>query len=669
MTSDPIRLGNFFSSFDTEAVISQLTQARSVPILKIASQQTELKAKQAALGSLQASFGQLLAAASNLSTVTSVSGRTAAVVGSGVSAAAGPNAPVGSFTVSVSKVATGTQVAGPALSAGANSAAFLNAANLGTAVTAGTFTVATATGGQHTFTVDPATESLDDVLAAINASGIGVTATLANDANGRPNVVQLASTEGAITLGTGADTSNFLGALNLLASPGTTSRQSTAGIARLDPAATLSSETWQGGTPAAGAHTLTINGVSIAYDSSRDSLNAVLNRITNSAAGVVATYDRLSDTVRLQAKGTGSVAIALADDGAGGDFLAKTGLLAAIQTLGSNAEYAIDSGPTQYAATNTVAYNGVTLTLGAATVSPATVSVGQDAGAAVSAVNGFITAFNNVLAAIGQATTANGKDTSQSGPLVGDASVLALASRLRTLVTSAGTNLASSFTTLGAIGVSFGPVGSAVGSTNALQLDETKFRAALANDPGSVQAVLSQYSLSASLLPGSGSITGVSGQYAGERAGTYAISDDGNGNLTAVFTPADGSATVTTTATVAPGGTNTTLVPGVTLQLGALAAGTQTIAVTATTANVVSQIKDFLQGEVGADGTLARRLASYDTRLRDMDAQKERVQASVDAEMAVLRKKFIAMEQAQARAQSVLQSLQQAMNSMNASKN
>jgi hypothetical protein len=59
----------------------------------------------------------------------------------------------------------------------------LNNSNFGTNVTAGTFTLKAATGSAVTITVDPTTQSLNDIVTAINAQTgtSGITATIQND--------------------------------------------------------------------------------------------------------------------------------------------------------------------------------------------------------------------------------------------------------------------------------------------------------------------------------------------------------------------------------------------------------------------------------------------------------------------------------------------------------
>lgn len=656
--ADPIRISNFYSSFDTEAIISQLTAVRSVQITKLTNQQNMAALQKATLADLQTKFSSLLLRAGMLAEATSVSGATATVDGAGVSAAASPGAAIGSFTVAVTSLATGTAIAGNAISAGIDAASLLKDSNFNIPIAAGTFTMKTATGGTATITVDPETQSLADVVAAINNAGIGVTATIENDANGRPNLLKLDSSQGAITLGTGADTSNFLTATNLIASNGTTTRESTLGMARISTAAKLADAPLFGGPLAAGDHSFSINGVSIAYNTATDSLQDVLNRINGSAAGVTARYDSTTDTIKLQQTKTGSIEITLADDGAGGDFLQRMGLLGASQQLGTNAAYSIDGGPTQYSATNNVSVNGATITFAALTAagSPAKVTIGQDTGNAIAAVKNFVNEFNNTLDAIRSATKA---DKDYPGALSGDSNIRSLQTRLRSMVTSAAANPTGAFRVLSEIGISFGKPGAALGSTDKLQFDEDQFKAALARDPVSVQSLLSEFELGTTLeAGGTGSLAAVSGTYAGSKPGTYAITDDGAGNLTAVFTPTDGSAAITTTGTIAAGGTNTTLIPGLTLTAGAtLQAGSHNILVSPSSQSVVQQVKSFLESLSGANGVFQKRQEAYDARVKDLDKRKEQIQESIDREMERLRTKFRAMEQAQARAESALAAL------------
>ena len=785
--SDPVRIGGFFSTFDTEAVIAQLTNVRMNAVTLLEIKGAKAAAKQSAIATVQSSVAALLSKLNALANASSVSGKVANSSGSAVSASTTPSSLLGSFTVDVTKLASSSKLQGGVVAAaidatksmndsnfgtvptngtytiatatggahtfgigGADvqSAALLSAANTQTAITSGTFTIATATGGSSTLTIDTATQSLDDVVAAINASGIGVTATISDDQYGHANQLTITSTQGDITFGSGTDTSNFLSATNLSSSTGTTTRTSgsafskmmslndviadingsaigvTASItndangranivtvtssqgnisfgngadtsnflsasglitsatgstrasanplSRASQSAKLQDVGFNAGPLAAGPHNLVINGVEVAYDASTDSMTDVVNRINASAAGVTARYDSITDTFRLQNTKTGTLSITVADDGTGGDLAAKLGLIGATFTEGENAAYSIDGGPAQSSASNTITHNGVGVTLNALTNgTPATVTVTQDATSALAAVKGFVSEFNNVMTAIGTATKADGsRENNTSGPLSGDASLRQLKSDLRSIVTSMGVNIDGTFTTLSQIGISFGAVGSALGSTNTLQLDEVKFKTALADDPAGTQALLSSLTLSASLQPGgTSSVSSLTGTYAGTQTGKYTIEDDGLGNLTSVFTPANGGPSTTTTATVTANGSTSILIPGMLVNVGpTFQAGTHTVSVTASSQSVIQRLKQFSEIQSGAGGVLQKRQDAFKNIQTDIARRIEDVQDRIEKEMEVLRKKFALMEQAQAAAQSLISQLQATTSKLTSSK-
>jgi len=152
--------------------------------------------------------------------------------------------------------------------------------------------------------------SLDDVVLMINVAGAGVIASIENDASGRPNILRIADdpVNGAqsVLLGAGSDSSNFLKATNLLASPGTTTRDGVSGMG-----GTLIGEpilTARFATQPIATGTFEINGVSFDYDTATDSLSKLMTRINQSTAGVTAYYEPSGDQLVLASNDTGSTA-------------------------------------------------------------------------------------------------------------------------------------------------------------------------------------------------------------------------------------------------------------------------------------------------------------------------------------------------------------------------
>ena len=108
---------------------------------------------------------------------------------------------------------------------------------------------------------------------------------------------------------------------------------------------------------------LTINGVDIAYDTTGDSMSALITRINNSAAGVVASVDRTNDQLILARKDTGAVAMDIKDtSGTLGAALKLAPGTTNAQTIGLTAQVTVD-GRSITSTTNAVsnAIDGVTI--------------------------------------------------------------------------------------------------------------------------------------------------------------------------------------------------------------------------------------------------------------------------------------------------------------------
>jgi Flagellar capping protein len=159
----------------------------------------------------------------------------------------------------------------------------------------------------------------------------------------------------------------------------------------------------------------TINGVTITYDASVDSLNAIIQRINQSVPDVQAYYDPIADRVVLVSKTTGSNSIARAD--VSGNLLDVLGLL----DSGNNARAQVSLGKDAIIrvsgfnndqdiirSSNTISdvIPGVTLQLIAADpTKPVTVTVGRDAEALKSAIKAFVDKFNAAVSLMYQRLT------------------------------------------------------------------------------------------------------------------------------------------------------------------------------------------------------------------------------------------------------------------------
>ncbi len=489
-----ISLQGFGSGIDTAALVQALLSNERAAITRTQTRVSNTKLMAQAIRDINSRLATLLSKARTLTPenlqLKKATTDTPSTSQPFVSVAAGSSAATGTFTVDVTNLATATSVTSTgAVGSAVTKTAVLASAGFGTTITTGTFSI-----NGTSFTIDASTVLSDGVdapgantiLAKINDAGIGVTASLANDADGRENKLTLTSAS-SIQLGAGGDTSNFLAAAKLLASPAGTTRTSTGNMGVVSTTAVLTSSRLVESLGASSG-SFTINGVSVSWDSAVDSINDVISRVNASTAGVVMSYDSANDKFRLDSKTTGSTVISLADTT--GTFLQAMKATAATQTVGVNAAYAINGGATQYSTSNTVtdAVAGATITLLAQTTSAVTVTVGLDTDAITQKVKDFVAQYNSAADLVRQKTAYVQGGT--NGILFGDSGMTSILSRLHRTVTSTPTGVTGTYTALGQIGISFGGFGSAVGATSTLQFDEQKFKDALNADLGGVTRLL-----------------------------------------------------------------------------------------------------------------------------------------------------------------------------------
>ena len=489
--------------------------------------------------------------------------------------------------------------------------------------------------------------SLDDVITMINVSGAGVTASIVNDADLRPNILRILDNPGdgaqSIYLGTGSDTSNFLDVTHVLESPGTTQRDGVRGMGGMQVTEDLVDANLANALIATG--TFEINGVEFDYDTGSDSLSGLISEINQSDAGVTAFYDQLADKLVLSQDDTGSTLIQLSD--VSGDFLAQMGLLAATQETGDNAEYQIDGGAVQYSNSNELsgAVAGVTLTLTGVTMQSVSVEVIHDSTAANAAAAAFVEKYNETQTLIDRMTMF--VEDGDNGLLLGDGTLRRAEQMMKSILTGAALGVSGDLRTLSDVGISFGAVGSAVGATADLVLDTAKFQAALAENANAVAQLFAAFEASAALdVGGTGSIASISGTpTAATRSGSYAITSTSSGQLTVTFTPDDGSTAVTQIGSIAASGTNTSLIPGVTLTAaGTLVNGTDTITIAATERGIGVALHDYVDTLTRAGGTFESRNDEFEARIDIIEEQIERLEKRAEAREAMLMRQFSALE-------------------------
>lgn len=633
-----ITFDGLVSGLNTQELISKLLQLEQQPINRLNQRKQQIQKERDAWKDLATRLQNLASALNSLLQRGTIVGFTVRPSDSNApfSASARPGAVAGTYSIQIQQLATATTLrsTGP-IGAEIDPDVVLNNTNLRGSVTAGSFTI-----NGVAITVDPAVDTLHAVVNRINSSGAGVVASLVT-VDGRLRLkIEAATSGGPLQLGALGDTSNFLSVTSLLGAPRTGDAiVGTRSLAAVKTGVPLSQAMLA--TSVSSAGTLTINGVAINYDPAVDALSTILNRINSSHAGVTASYDATSDRIVLTAKATGSLAITVSDTG---NLAAALGLDPSQQQFGQNAIYSLDGGATwHYSTSNTIsdAIPGVTLTLTRTTQAPYSFTVVPDSDAAVNAVKRFVEQLNSVLSFIGEKTSYDAT-TKTAGTLLGDSAVRAVESTLRRLVTSPAVGVGGRYRTLADVGISFGAVGSAVGSTGQLQLDENKLRAALQENPDAVFELFG--ATSRATLTTTGDIIQIAGTPRPPATGRYVITSDGTGNLTAAFYDQANQLLWSATGTITAGGSNTTLVPGLTLSAASVLTGaTSEIRVTQQE-GVLTQLSRYLNGILGRDGLVRARGDAFEQQLRTLDQQIDRYQQRLDDRKASLGRQFATLE-------------------------
>ncbi|MCL6649605.1 MAG: flagellar filament capping protein FliD [Chloroflexi bacterium] len=692
--ANPLALSGLASGVDTATLVEQLMAIERRPLLRLQDQQSKTETRGKVLADLAARLSTLKSKLASLAEGTTLNAKSVSTdVAPGTPApatiTAGPSAANGTFKLWVDQLATATtSQSNQAIGQAVVTNVPLAQAGFGLKPTTGTFTI-----NGTTFTIDENTVLSDGVdavgantiLAKINHAGIGVTASIVNDSDGRPNKLKLTSAT-TIQLGSGADTSNFLTAAKLLAAPnvpvgGNQTVTSTGNLGVAQVSEPLVNARLSGLSSAPGS--FKINGVTITYDPTVDSLNTLISRINASAAGVTAAYDSVTDRLRLTNNATGSQAItvaAVSPAPGSGNFLEAVGFVnssgapIAQTTSGQSAIYRIDSvagGAPQHSTSNTIAdvVPGVTITLKAVSATPVTVTVAQDTATTVNAIRDFVSTYNSTMAFLRQQTVYD-ITTKTGGPFTGDATLRGIEVSLKNMLTSPADGLSGTVTKLADLGLTFGVVGSAVGTTNDLVLDETKLTDALKNNPFAVREVFGSLTQTTTLAPGgTGSLVSISGNPTARQSGTYAITTRADGTIEAVFTPTGGQPQPKVTGTITANGVNTTLIPGVTLRAGAtLVDGTHTITTTVATKGVAYKGADYLAVLTDPQGTLAKRKTEIDSQVQSYKDRVEEMERRLAAREEQLTKKFAAMEKALAKLKNDQNALVQALAGLQASR-
>lgn len=354
-------------------------------------------------------------------------------------------------------------------------------------------------------------ESVDSVVSDLN----GITGVSASITNGKLTIGSSDTNNYSISVGSSSDTSNFSNVMSLQknATTGAYASSKTIFTNSANAALTTSNFSDSSGTTATTqvtAGTFSINGVEFTIDSNT-TMNSLVKQITNSSAGVTASWDANSGKLSILSGTTGAVniditagtsnftdAMGLTSSTWNGDGSIKSSsILSNSQTVGKNALFTIN-GTSMTSSSNSIlsdvsGVSGLKLTLSNTTSSDVKVTVGHDYSSVTSAVQNLASTYNTLMT---DADTATGSD----GFLRGDAVALkTYRNAIRNLV-SQKIDGSGAFSTLSSIGITTGKIGEdAKTVTNQLTVDTDKLTSALQSNADDVKT----------LLEGNGTTTGI----------------------------------------------------------------------------------------------------------------------------------------------------------------
>lgn len=458
------------SGLDSATIIKQLMQIERQPVTRMESKVASLEKQRTAVRELRTQLLSLRTSVQNFRFGMVFNQFKAASSKSEVLTASASTNPVqGSYTVNVTQLASATIAKSSGTLGGSiDASAALNEAGFASNITGTKFSI---NGVQ--FTIDPDTQSLDDVLAMINAGGAGVTATYDSGSDRVTFVNDTPGDTSLINFGGSDDDSNFLDMLAVTRATqstnltGTTEVLSTRNLGAVSPSVALDTVNFSRGAVTAG--TFSINGVTFTVDPTKDSLSDILGRINGSSAQVTASYDSATDTLRFVSKVSGSRTIRFAAGTS--NFLDVTNLTSATQTAGKDARFKINDGPEQTRNSNEVAdaIGGVTLTL--LSEGTSTVTVSSDDDAILKDVQKFIDDFNASVTKIQDLVK-------KGGTAENDGSLRLIESFLRSTIFSKVESAGGARKSLIELGISTGDSFDSE-AVSKLKLDADKFKEAL----------------------------------------------------------------------------------------------------------------------------------------------------------------------------------------------
>jgi len=458
-----MQLSGLASGFDWKTMVDQLIEVSRAPQNRMRTEQAKNSSQTSAINEIKGQLAGLKTDLASLGSQDALLKRSATLGGSatatGWTASASTSTSAGKYSFSVTALATAAKWTGAAdLAAGIDPDLPLSGQPLGRTIVGGNFTV------NGTIVPVDIGESLNSVLTKVKAAS-GVTDATFNVVTGKVTITSASS----VVLGASNDTSNFLLAMRLSSGTNPESSATLGSLSFSGPIASANLKT----QPTLASSTFLINGTSISYNTATDSLQDLITRINDSAAGVTASLDAASGSFVLTNDTTGNVGIFVSEDTGG--MAASLGLTTGSLTNGSDAAFKVNGGAVSLTSrTNTLdsTSHGITgLSVTASSIGSDTVTIASDSTATKAAINSFIESYNSVQSTIEKytkVTTVGTKVT--AGILSGSRELAEISKSLRQMIYKEGSGVSGSIKRLSDIGVGFSGIENTISVTNSTLL-------------------------------------------------------------------------------------------------------------------------------------------------------------------------------------------------------
>ena len=307
-----LALSGLASGFDWKSVVDQLVDVERAPQRRARREQLEVSEKNRILGLVKDELSSLQTKSKTLKDSDLYQSRKSSVSDSTIgSSSVSAGAALGSYNFELfQKATTGVQKGGADAGESVDTSAVVASNGFGVGISIGTFTI-----NDEVITVETT-----DTLATIFTKVTTADSDLAISYNSSTDKITLSSSSGkTLLLGSSNDSSNFLVA-SRLNNNGTGSVTSSFKLGGISQASTLSDANFNT-TLVGSSGSFRVNGETVTWSSS-DSVGAILAGVTQSGAGVVASYDGVNDRFLLTNNTTGDIGISLED--VRGNFLQVT---------------------------------------------------------------------------------------------------------------------------------------------------------------------------------------------------------------------------------------------------------------------------------------------------------------------------------------------------------